>query len=479
MIIGGPGGTLQGGQGWRRYQSRLQRDRKRRGFLIKCGKISVALFAAGMLVYGFTTRSLGNAEQTPAPEAAKSEGASPLVAVQRSAPRPISPVRNKEELRRLFGSRDLGSLTQGELRVPVSGQYVNVKTTLDMPLQEYLTQKLDRQNSRYIGIVVLDPDTGRVLSLAGHDRAFPDRNPCLTGMFPAASIFKIVTAAAAIQRKGLTPDTPLTYRGRKHTLYKTQVSTPNEPNANVISLKDSFAQSVNPVFGKLGALYLGRDALLSEARDFGFERDIRFDLEVVPSTLMASDDPYQLAELASGFNRTTLISPLHGALMAAAIASEGQMPEPFMIESVTDANGRPIYQGRPGTPTRSIAPETARRLRVLMAETINSGTCRKSFQGYQKDPVLSHLDMGGKTGSINSRAQEGRRFDLFVGYAMDRVSGRKIAMSVIVAHEKLIGIRARHYARMIIDACFGATGPAVDTPDDEPPEAELPETSAS
>jgi membrane carboxypeptidase/penicillin-binding protein len=51
-----------------------------------------------------------------------------------------------------------------------------------------------------------------------------------------------------------------------------------------------------------------------------------------------------------------------------------------------------------------------------MRTTIDKGTCRKAFRGYQRDRVLSKLAIGGKTGSINNKTND-IRFDWFVGFA--------------------------------------------------------------
>ena len=92
--------------------------------------------------------------------------------------------------------------------------------------------------------------------MVSFDKGDASNNTCTDNMFPAASVFKIVTAAAAIEKYQFDPDTPLTYNGRKYTLYRSQLKENRTKWTHEISLKDSFAQSVNPVFGKIGALYL-------------------------------------------------------------------------------------------------------------------------------------------------------------------------------------------------------------------------------
>ncbi len=88
-----------------------------------------------------------------------------------------------------------------------------------------------------------------------------------------------------------------------------------------------------------------------------------------------------------------------------------------------------------------------------MEATVKTGTSRKAFRGYRRDKVLSRLMIGGKTGSIYDKAHT-TRFDWFVGFAHDKQSHGKIAVSVLVAHEKYIGRRASEYARIAFKYFF-------------------------
>jgi beta-lactamase class D len=89
----------------------------------------------------------------------------------------------------------------------------------------------------------------------------------------------------------------------------------------------------------------------------------------------------------------------------------------------------------------------------MMQATVRYGTARKTFRGYRKDRILSQLNIGGKTGSIFNRKHD-LRFDWFVGFAEEIQGEKKLAVSIVVAHEEYIGIRAGQYARMVIRKHF-------------------------
>lgn len=330
-----------------------------------------------------------------------------------------------------------------------------VRTSLDPALQGFLLEKLDRRHARYIAIVVMEPKTGRIRAMVGYDRANPHGNPCTESRFPAASVFKIVTAAAALESCGFGQNTTFAYCGNKYTLYKSQLRRSTSRPVRHITLKDSFAQSVNPVFGKLGLHHLKKGGLVDYAGNFGFNREIPFELPLDASHFVLEEEPYQWAEIASGFNRTTTISPVHGAMIAAAVGgNQGRMMEPGIIDEITDCDGNPVYTMAPRTLGSVLSPSAALALRRMMAETIQSGTCRKTFRKADSDPVLSRLWIGGKTGSINSRTEEALRYDWFVGFAEDRQSREQLAVSALVGHKNYIGTRAKQYAKMVMSQYY-------------------------
>jgi cell division protein FtsI/penicillin-binding protein 2 len=362
---------------------------------------------------------------------------------------------DKTDVQALLKNDIFTHLTQKRIDLRIEGQPVHVYTTIDPDLQNFIMENLDRKTSRYIGVVIMNARTGQVVSMVGYDSADDHNNPCVESLFPAASVFKIVTAAAVVEEFGMDSDSALTYSGSKYTLYRYQLEKESRRPVSTITLGESFARSVNPVFGKLGVHYLRKKHLENYAESFRFNQSIPFELPVKSSICTVSDDPYQWAEIASGFNRMTTLSPIHGAVMVSAlVSSQGRPMEPFIVERITDEYGHTIYAGKPSLLAPAISTGGASVLKKLMQKTIETGTCRKAFNNCDEDPVLSRLNIGGKTGSIGSRLNEGRRFDWFVGFAEEKEGDESIVISIAVAHEKYIGMRANKYARMVIREYF-------------------------
>ncbi len=360
----------------------------------------------------------------------------------------------KEEVRVALNKTPFINLTTDKLDITISGQTFHAETSLDMELQNHILKRLDLANSRYIGIVALEPSTGRVLAMVGFDKTGQKKNPCLESSFPAASIFKIVTASAGIEKCGFNPSSGFKFNGSKYTLYKSQLGNKTNRYTRRINFRDSFAQSVNPVFGKIGSIYLGKAPLEHYAGVFGFNRNIDFELPLSPSRVSFTDDSYQWAEIACGFNRETLISPVHGALMSAVICNDGAFVEPTIIDRITDDKGNIRYTGFHKKADQALLPDTAKVVGKLMNATVRSGTAKKMFRGHTRNKILSKLNIGGKTGSIMSREINNVRYDWFVGFAKEKNGENELALSVMVAHEKYIGARAGWYARIAIQHYF-------------------------
>jgi len=424
---------------WRQYQAGLKWSAaKKRLFkgILKCSVLAFLLFiVAYKITSGFGEKSIPRLGTDYFPSFNKGHSI------------------DKKTVQALLNDASFVNLKNKSFDFVSNDHKFRVETSLNIELQNYLLSKLNTSTARYIGIVAMDPATGKILSMVSFNKTDPSDNPCLDNRFPAASIFKIVTASAAIEKYGFSSDHVFTYNGMKHTLYKSQLRDRKSRYTNRITFKDAFAQSVNPVFGKIGSLYLGKDTLEEYAKAFGFNRDINFEIIVDPSCVALSDKPYQWAEIASGFNNKTKISPLHGAMMASAIINQGRLLEPTIIDRIVNEKGRIVYKGKLVAMNQVMAPNASQTLNRLMANTIAKGTGRKAFRRFRKDKILSRLNIGGKTGSIDNKIHDAR-YDWFVGFAEEKKGKEKIALSIIVAHEKYIGLRASYYARIAMKKYF-------------------------
>ena len=264
----------------------------------------------------------------------------------------------------------------------------------------------------------------------------------------------MVTAAAAIDRKGTDPEDRIRYNGGNHTLYKRNVMNEQVNKwTRAVTLRDAFARSLNTAFARLAIEKLVPRDLGDYAFRFGFNREIAGDIKFDQGyTEIPEDQGYELAEVASGFNRITRMSPLQGALMAAAIANDGVMPKPRLIDYATKANGDVIYESKAEMDLQVLTPAAADKMKVLMEETIASGTSRKSFRQIRKDRKLQDLEIGGKTGSLQGTNPKGKT-DWFVGYAIDE-NGDKLAIAAVTVHIDRWRVKSAELAQTLVRSHF-------------------------
>jgi len=335
-----------------------------------------------------------------------------------------------------------------------SGNDLFITTTLDSELQNWAVKTASKVKAHLTALVVLEPTTGNVLAMAGYKKGYAKENLTLQSSFPAASIFKIVTAAAVLEAREMTPGSTLAYSGKRHTLYRKYLVPDFRNGQYKTTLEESFAKSINIVFGKLGAFTLGPGPLEDFAERFNFNRPINFDIPVEPSRFDSpGDDAFLLAEKASGFNQETQISPLHGAMIAAAVANEGILMEPSVIKEAFDRDNTIYYRHKPTEIGTVMSKRTVSELKEMMKAAISRGTARPAFKDIRYHRTLSRLTLGGKTGTINDDFD--RKVDWFVAFAERPDTGEKIALAVLIVHyPDALGIRARTIGRQTIIRYF-------------------------
>ncbi len=334
---------------------------------------------------------------------------------------------------------------------PITGK---VEYTIDAELQKASEKLLNSYKPDYGAIVMIDAETGRILSLASFQKKNSSgENLALKGTFPAASVFKIVTATAALDKYGVTPDTQVAFNGGNHTLYKKNVmSTKVNRWTRNMSLREAFARSINTVFGRLTLERLAPQDLEDYAIRFGFNKNFQTDLPFDPGyTEIPKEKNFHLTEMASGFNKVTRMSPLQGAMIAASIVEDGVMRVPYIVEKVHGTNGETLFESEPVVAARTMTPKGAEKLKELMEATVRQGTSRKSFRTLVKDRKLRDLIVGGKTGSLTGDNPKGK-VDWFVGYATDEK--QKIAIAALTVNVDYWTVKSAYLAQSMFRTHF-------------------------
>ncbi len=367
----------------------------------------------------------------------------------------LYPFLTKESLQakiKKLKSAEVYSFNQNEVNLEGFNEPVVFDYAFDPSIQTVAEDLLNQYKPDLGAMVVMDASTGRVLAMVGKNRSFDfEGNPAFEESYPAASVFKVITATAAIEGQKAQPSSVIPFAGRNYTLYKSQVLKERVTGwKHFCTLKEAFAKSLNPVFGRLGVFLLGKEPIESCSNKFWFNGNIPSEFPIAESHSAKPTDDYELAEMASGYTQYNVMTPLHGALIAATVANDGVMMEPYFLNAAYLKSGKPIYRSEPNVLSKVMTPETAAEIKSMMRETILTGTSHKAFHGFFKGK-FSFLDVGGKTGHLTDKNLKGR-IDWFVGFA--QAHGRKIAVSVLTMHKKYWTVKSSYLARKTIETAF-------------------------
>lgn len=343
----------------------------------------------------------------------------------------------------------------------VGKKKVKIEYAFNPQLDAYIKKLLKSYRSDYATVAVIDNETGEVLAAVGVEGKTNniDNNLVLASTHPSASLIKMVTAAELLQNTKVTRETSFDFRGRSTTLFKYQL---DESKSNrwdkSQTFETAFAKSNNVIFGKAAIQNISSDKLVRMAENFGFNQQFLPEFDFVQSHIGTADDDYHLAELASGFNDQTVISPIHGAMMASIIANNGMMRSPKMITKLVDASGETLWENN-STEKRVLSAETARQMQEMMGMTIDGGTARKSFRK-MNNGYKNALDIGGKTGSITGGKPFGKR-DWFSAFAIprDQERGKGISISVMNVNVKRWHVKSTMLAKNIIEYYYNNVKP--------------------
>jgi peptidoglycan glycosyltransferase len=354
----------------------------------------------------------------------------------------------------------------------------NVITTLEPLLQRTASQALGSQAG---AVVAMDPRTGEVLAmvsnpsfdpnpLASHDATVEQAawkrilaNPgkpliskASQELYPPGSTFKVVTASADLQRGA----TPVTTYPNPHQLDLPQTTNTLKNfgdewclnGAPQITLDQALTVSCNVTFGQIG-LDLQGGSLVGQAKAYGFDRQIPFDLPFAEGTIPSADTFKEnqplLAYSAIG-QASVAANPLQMALIVSAIANGGLEMAPRLVTEIRDASGRAVRTFGPAEVGRPISQTTAGQLTAMMVNVVDHGTGTAA--------QIPGVQVAGKTGTAQ-HGGSGNPHAWFVAFAP--AAHPTIAVAVVVldggnlGSEATGGRVAAPIARAVIEAALG------------------------
>jgi len=327
----------------------------------------------------------------------------------------------------------------------------SIEVTIDPRLQRAAYEALGANRG---AVVALDPRTGAVLALVSTpsfdptlllgddgatqwellltDAAEPTRDRATLEIYAPGSTFKTVVAAAALDTghagPGTTFDDPVEFPlpGSNAT-----ISNANEQPCNdgeTATMLQGFVRSCNTIFADL-TVQLGAADIGITAEALGFNQEIEFEWPIpqaVWNTLELAEDPAALAQSGIG-ERDVRASPLHMAMIAAAVANDGMAVSPYAVGQVFDADGNSIEETEIMELGQAMSPETSLTLTQMMERVVTEGTGRRA--------AVPGVRIAGKTGTATGSG--GFPNPWFIGFAP--VDDPSIALAVFIEGSTVSG----------------------------------------
>ncbi len=326
-----------------------------------------------------------------------------------------------------------------------------IRYSLDVELQEKVTRYLSSSRVPYGAFIALEPKTGRVLGMVSHSAVDPAwEKKAFYQIYPMASLFKIITAAAALEQKKVSPETVVAFNGRL-TSENPRYWDPRGRRSPEMTLTEAMGKSVNPVFGRVASHYVGRDQLVLQANRFGFNQLLFPGTSIMQSTAFPPQSDAELMLMGAGLGREVKISPIHAAAMMAAVANRGVMMTPLLAEKVTSGTGEILFSASPMELRRLVSEESAANLEKMLSTTVNTGTSRRAFHDRRGRPMLAKLSIAAKTGSIDGKEPEGQ-YSWFAAYAP--MEDPQIALVALVVNQGKWHIKASNVGEKALEAFF-------------------------
>lgn len=329
--------------------------------------------------------------------------------------------------------------------------------TLDPVVQRAARTAMQKYRVPEAGLVMMDVKTGELLAYASHVNEGEPFDVNTRAEPPAASIFKVISGAALVEKADLTAKTEQCYHGGKSRIMPDELVEDPRRDKWCATLGMAMGRSINVVFGRLAQKHLTPEDLTEMGGAFGFGAPVPFVVENEPSQIDIPQDPLEFARAAAGFWYTSL-TPLLAASLTQAVANGGVALAPRIVRKVFEGDDV-IWEdeGGPVVLRRAIRPETAREVTRMMVETVANGSAYKTFHDGKGRGFLGNLQVAGKTGTL-TRHKENRHYTWFVGFAP--ADKPEVAVAALVVNTPLWRIKGPILARDALRAYFAKQGRA-------------------
>ncbi|MBQ6448831.1 penicillin-binding protein [Cytobacillus oceanisediminis] len=277
----------------------------------------------------------------------------------------------------------------------------DVYLTLDKKIQSFLEDTMNKVNDEYnpakMIAIVANPKTGEILAMSQRPSFDPEtregitdswHNEAIETNYEPGSTMKIFTLAAAVEEGVFNPNEE--YKSGRYEGI-------GDHNGGVgwgsISYLEGVQRSSNVAFAKLAKEKIGFDTFREYLTKFGLDQTTGIDLPREANSSIVFNWPIE--KITTAFGQGTALTPIQQIQAATAVANDGKMVKPYVIEQIKDSNtGEVIKKGETQVAGTPISAETAKEVRDILETVITS----KKGTGYKKFNIDGY-PVAGKTGT--------------------------------------------------------------------------------
>ncbi|MCH5343873.1 MAG: penicillin-binding protein 2 [Acetatifactor sp.] len=335
----------------------------------------------------------------------------------------------------------------------------NVYTTLDVQLQEVADKQLGISKG---AIIVTEVSTGKILALVSHPDFDPNEieeiwddlvesndssvllNRATQGLYPPGSTFKMITALEYYREDpGNYQNYSFNCNGH-YSVGNSRINCYHGASHGSVNFLTSFAKSCNSSFAKIG-MGLDRRSFEETLEALLFNEELPLTLNYSRSSVIVSDElsTDEMMQTAIGQGKTQ-ITPMHLNMITCAIANDGVLMTPYVIDHVENDEGNVVKSFRPNSYGRLMSKDESAMLTEMMTAVVEQGTASK-LKGFG-------YTAAGKTGSAEYNNQKGDSHAWFTGFAP--VEEPEVCVTIIVEGAGSGGDYAVPIARRLFDTYF-------------------------
>ncbi len=251
------------------------------------------------------------------------------------------------------------------------------------------------------------------------------RNKAISDTYEPGSVFKIITAAAALEEGAVTKDFTFSCNGAIKVADNI-IHCSNLAGHGMQTFTEGLMNSCNPFFITVGQM-LGTEKFSDYFEAFGFTEKTGIDLPgeatPTPDVTYHTRESMGLPQLSScSFGQTFQVSAIQMITAVCAVANDGKLMQPYLLSSMIDDKGNTVYETQP-TVKRQVVSETTSRTVIDMMEHVVSG-------GTGKNAYIPGYRVCGKTGTSEKLTVKGEYIASFVGCAP--ANDPKIAVLIVI-----------------------------------------------